>query len=45
MFGAVSTSQFISLVLVPLAIGMLIYLSRRTSDPLPVGARAVRRAS
>jgi phosphatidylglycerol:prolipoprotein diacylglycerol transferase len=45
LFGAVSTSQFISLVLVPLAIGMLIYLSRRTSDPLPVGARAVRRAS
>jgi len=44
LFG-VSTSQFISLVLVPLAIGMLIYLSRRTSDPLPVGARAVRRAS
>jgi phosphatidylglycerol:prolipoprotein diacylglycerol transferase len=45
VLGAVSTSQFISLVLVPLAIGMLIYLSRRTSDPLPVGARAVRRAS
>ena len=45
VFGTVSTSQFISLVLVPLAIGMLIYLSRRTSDPLPVGARAVRRAS
>ena len=45
VFGAVSTSQFISLVLVPLGIGMLIYLSRRTSDPLPVGARAVRRAS
>ena len=45
LFGAISTSQFISLVLVPLAIGMLIYLSRRASDPLPVGARAVRRAS
>ena len=40
-----STSQFISLILVPLAIVMLIYLSRRTSDPLPMGARAVRRAS
>jgi phosphatidylglycerol---prolipoprotein diacylglyceryl transferase len=40
-----STSQFISLILVPLAVGMLIYLSRRTSDPLPMGARAVRRAS
>jgi phosphatidylglycerol---prolipoprotein diacylglyceryl transferase len=40
-----STSQFISLILVPLAIVMLIYLSRRTSDPLPIGARAVRRAS
>ena len=45
LFGAISTSQFISLVLVPLGIGMLIYLSRRASDPLPVGARAVRRAS
>ncbi len=45
VFGTVSTSQFISLVLVPLAIGMLIYLSRRTSNPLPGGARAVRRAS
>ena len=45
VFGAVSTSQFISLVLVPLAIAMLIYLSRRTSDPMPMGARAVRRAS
>jgi phosphatidylglycerol:prolipoprotein diacylglycerol transferase len=45
VFGTLSTSQFISIVLVPLAIGMLIYLSRRTSAPLPLGARAVRRAS
>ena len=45
VFGTISTSQFISLVLVPAAVGMLIYLSRRTTAPLPVGARAVRRAS
>ena len=45
VLGAVSTSQFISLVLVPLAVGMLIYLSRQTSAPLPMGARTVRRAS
>ena len=45
VFGTISTSQFISLVLVPAAVAMLIYLSRRTTAPLPVGARAVRRAS
>jgi phosphatidylglycerol:prolipoprotein diacylglycerol transferase len=45
VFSTISTSQFISLILVPLAIGMLIYLSRQSSEPLPVGARAVRRAS
>ena len=44
VFGTFSTSQFISLVLVPLAIGMLLYLSRRTSSPVPASAR-VRRAS
>ena len=36
VFG-VSTSQFISLVLAPLAVGMLIWLSRR-KDPAPVAA-------
>ena len=39
-----STSQFISLVIVPVAIGMLLYLSRQTSSPVPTAAR-VRRAS
>jgi phosphatidylglycerol:prolipoprotein diacylglycerol transferase len=41
--GAFSTSQFVSLVIVPLSIGMLIYLSRRT-DPAPTVA-AGRRAA
>jgi phosphatidylglycerol---prolipoprotein diacylglyceryl transferase len=36
VFG-VSTSQFISLILAPLAVGMLIWLSRRR-DPAPVAA-------
>ena len=45
VFGDISTSQFISLVLVPAAVAMLIYLSRQTPAPLPAGARAVRRAS
>ena len=39
--GMFSTSQFISLILTPLAIGMLVYLSRRT-DPEP---KRVRRAA
>jgi phosphatidylglycerol---prolipoprotein diacylglyceryl transferase len=33
--GIFSTSQFISIVLAPLAIGMLVYLSRGASDPVP----------
>jgi phosphatidylglycerol:prolipoprotein diacylglycerol transferase len=37
--GPFSTSQFISVVLAPLAIGMLVYLSR-TMTPAPVGARS-----
>jgi phosphatidylglycerol:prolipoprotein diacylglycerol transferase len=36
--GMFSTSQFISLILAPLAIGMLVYLSRRT-DPEPKRVR------
>jgi phosphatidylglycerol:prolipoprotein diacylglycerol transferase len=45
VFGTLSTSQFISLVIVPVAIGMLLYLSRqRSSSPVPASAR-VRRAS
>lgn len=39
---AVSTSQFISLLLVPVSIGMLIYLARRGGTPVgaPAGTRA-----
>ena len=45
VFGTISTSQFISLIIVPVAIGMLLYLSRQTSSsPVPASAR-VRRAS
>jgi phosphatidylglycerol:prolipoprotein diacylglycerol transferase len=34
VFGVLSTSQFISAVIVPLSVGMLVYLSRRTTpDP------------
>jgi phosphatidylglycerol:prolipoprotein diacylglycerol transferase len=36
--GIFSTSQFISIVLAPLAIGMLVYLARRT-EPAPKSAR------
>jgi phosphatidylglycerol:prolipoprotein diacylglycerol transferase len=47
VFGVLSTSQFISVILVPLSIVMLIRLSRRggTSEPAraPVGSRAARR--
>ena len=40
--GALSTSQFISVVLAPLAIGMLVYLSRQ---PAPAPERARRKAA
>jgi phosphatidylglycerol:prolipoprotein diacylglycerol transferase len=43
VFGTVSTSQFISLVLVPLSVGMLFYLARRQDSPAPVGTRSTRR--
>lgn len=45
VFGSVSTSQFISLVLVPVAIGMLFHLSRQQDTPSPMGTRPVRRAT
>ena len=38
--GIFSTSQFISIVLAPLAIGMLIYLSRRAQAPVPERKRS-----
>ena len=38
--GIFSTSQFISIILAPLAIGMLIYLSRRAETPIPERKRS-----
>src|SRR2546428_4682571 len=38
--GIFSTSQFISIILAPLAIGMLIYLSRRAETPVPERKRS-----
>src|SRR5437773_6560933 len=38
--GIFSTSQFISIILAPLAIGMLIYLSRRADAPIPERKRS-----
>ena len=40
VFDGISTSQFISLLIVPLAVAMLLYLSRRTALPTGVGARS-----
>jgi phosphatidylglycerol:prolipoprotein diacylglycerol transferase len=40
-----STSQFISLLLAPLAIGMLVYLSRRQETPVPETKRKPRKAA
>ena len=46
VFDGVSTSQFISLILVPLSVVMLLYLSRRAdAAPEPTLSRAVKRAS
>jgi phosphatidylglycerol---prolipoprotein diacylglyceryl transferase len=39
MVAGISTSQFISLVLAPLSIGMLVWLSRRPEAPEPVVKR------
>jgi phosphatidylglycerol:prolipoprotein diacylglycerol transferase len=48
VFGVLSTSQFISVVLVPLSIVMLVVLSRRraaaATSPVPAPARRSRRA-
>jgi hypothetical protein len=44
VFGALSTSQFISVVLVPLSIGMLVWLSRM-APTAPQEGRARRRAA
>jgi len=38
--GIFSTSQFISIILAPLAIGMLIYLARRADAPVPERKRS-----
>src|SRR3954468_14284631 len=42
--GPFSTSQFISLILAPLAVGMLVYLRRFSSGPAHQGARNQRAA-
>lgn len=42
VFGMVSTSQFVSLLLVPLAVAMLLWLSRR-QEPEPAERRNMRR--
>jgi phosphatidylglycerol:prolipoprotein diacylglycerol transferase len=44
MVGIFSTSQFVSLLIVPVSIGMLFYLSRRP-DPAPTIAAGRRRAA
>jgi phosphatidylglycerol:prolipoprotein diacylglycerol transferase len=43
--GMFSTSQFISIILVPLSIGMLLYLARRVEAPAPDRARKPRKAA
>jgi len=43
--GIFSTSQFISLILAPLAIVMLVYLARRKEAPVPDRARKPRKAA
>ena len=45
VFGSISTSQFISLLIVPLSLVMLIRLSKKAEQPTPSAAKAVRRAS
>jgi len=43
--GIFSTSQFISIILAPLAIGMLVYLARGASDPVPERKRKPKKAA
>lgn len=45
VFGVLSTSQFISVILVPLSVIMLVWLSRRAPAPEPVKAKERRRAA
>lgn len=40
-----STSQFISIILAPLAVGMLVYLSRRAEAPVPEQKRKPKKAA
>ena len=42
--GPFSTSQFMSLILAPLAVGMLVYLRRFSGGPAHQGARSQRAA-
>jgi hypothetical protein len=42
---AFSTSQFISIVLAPLSIVMLVYLARRNETPVPERKRKPRKAA
>ena len=45
VFDSISTSQFISLIMVPVSLVMLVYLSRKAETPEPAAARPVKRAS
>jgi len=45
VFDALSTSQFISVVLVPLSLVMLVWLSRRADQPVEPRTRPAKRAS
>ena len=45
VFGSISTSQFISLLLVPAAVAMLFHLARRQDATATVRSRSVRRAT
>ena len=45
VFGVLSTSQFISVVLVPLSLVMLVWLARRPQPSPDVARKPARRAS
>ena len=45
VFGVLSTSQFISMVLVPLSLGMLAWLARRPEATPGAGQRTLKQAS
>jgi phosphatidylglycerol:prolipoprotein diacylglycerol transferase len=44
MVGALSTSQFVSVLLVPMSIGMLVFLSRRIAPDPKIAAKRARAA-